>query len=358
MNIFYNHKLNLKFSSAQTLQVIKDYYYLSKFGYKIFLYGNYPSKKDKKEIENFIKNSNILILNKYKFWVKFILSKNKIIITRHYKKLKETLYLKKFFNFINFHEMHEESFFYLFKPKYSKRYFKFLLNKCDGIIFTNYSQVEFYKNEFGYKPKFNHKILPNGVEIEKFKDAKYCNNKVLTYTGQFNKWKNIELIFETLSILPKEFTLRLAGGQSKQDKRYIDKMVEKYDLYSRVDYRGFVNNNKIPKILNSSNILLVPLGDNIQSKYLTSPMKLIEYMSTKIPVLAIDYPSIKSLTKCQGVYLSRNNPQYFTKKISEIIKDPKKNKQIEIMNNIAKKYSYQSRSENFNKFIQSCKEQK
>jgi len=356
MNIFYNHKLDLKFSSAQTLQVIKDYYYLSKFGYKIFLYGDFHSTKDKKEIEEFTKNSNIFIVTKYKFWKNFLLSKNKAMMTRHYKKLRETIYLKKFFNFTNFHEMHEESFFYLFKPKYSKKYFKYLLNKSNGIIFTNDSQVEFYKNEFGHAPEFKYTVLPNGVELERFKDIEYCNNKVLTYTGQFNKWKNIKLIFETLSILPKEFTLRLAGGQNKKDKTYIDNMIQKYALYNRVDYKGFVKNDEIPKILNCSNILLVPLGENIQSKYLTSPMKLIEYMSTKIPVLAIDYPSIRFLTKGKGVYLSKNNPQDFAKNILEIIKDPQKNKQIDIMNNIAKKYSYQNRSKNFNKFIKSMEQ--
>lgn len=353
MNIFYNHKLDLKFSSAQTLQIIKDYYYLSKFDHKIFLYGKFYSTKDKKEITNFIKNSNIFIVTKYDFWKKFLFSKNKIIITRHYKKLKETLSLKKIFNFVNFHEMHEESFFYLFKQKYSKEYFNYLLNNSNGIIFTNYSQIEFYKNEFGHIPKFNYTILPNGVELERFKNIEYCDNKVLTYTGQFNKWKNIELIFESLSLLPKEFTLRLAGGQNEKDKIYIDKLIKKYDLQNRVDYKGFVKNDDIPKILNCSNILLVPLGNNIQSKYLTSPMKLIEYMSTNIPVLAIDYPSIRFLTKGNGVYLSKNNPKEFAKTILNIIKDSKKNKQIKIMNNIAQNYSYKNRSKKFNEFIKS-----
>lgn len=356
MNIFYNHKLDFKFSSAQTIQIIKDYFYLSQYNHNVFLYGNFPSIQDKQEIKKFIKDSNINILSKFNFWKKFFSSKNKIVITRHHKKLKETLILKKFFSFINIHEMHEESFFYLFKNKYSKENLDYLLNNSNGIIFTNYSQLYFYKNEFNKVPKFNYEILPNGVELEKFKNSQYCNNKVLTYTGQFNKWKNIELLFKTLSLLPKEFTLRIAGGQNEKDKNYINYLTKKYNLNNRVDYKGFVKNNEIPKILNCSNILLVPLGNNIQSKYLTSPMKLIEYMATKIPVLAIDYPSIRYLTQGRGVYLSKNSPEEFAKNIMNIINDTQKNKQIKTMNNIVKQYSYQNRSKKFNNFIKQIME--
>ena len=59
-------------------------------------------------------------------------------------------------------------------------------------------------------------------------------------------------------------------------------IIEKYRLdSSRVIYLGYVDNKEIPNIaFNGSNLLLLPLGDNIQSMYLTSPMKLFEYMST------------------------------------------------------------------------------
>ncbi|WP_200763504.1 glycosyltransferase [Nitrosophilus alvini] len=348
MNIFYNHTLELKFSSAQTLQVIKDYCYLSKLGYKIYLYGKFVSIKDLKNINEFIQNYNVhIFVNKMQFWKTFFTTKQKFVITRHHKKLKETLFLKKFVNFKNIHEMHEESFFYIFKPKYSKKYFEKLLNSSDGIIFTNYSQVEFFKKEFGYYPKFKYTVLPNGVEIEKFKNVKMCQNRVLTYTGQFNKWKNVELIFAALKLLPKEYKLRIAGGQSKKDVEYINFLVKKYNLEGRIDYRGFVDNNEIPKILECSNILLVPLGDNVQSKYLTSPMKLFEYMATNIPIVTLNHPSVTNIVKeCKNIFLSKNNPKDFAYKII-VATNKKPVKQSDCIN----KYTYEARSINADNFF-------
>jgi len=348
MNVFYNHTLELKFSSAQTIQVIKDYCYLSRLGYKIYLYGNFVSNEDSKKISQFIKDYNVTIFsNKIMFWKTFLMKKNKIVVTRHHKKLYETLFIKKFIKFKNVHEMHEESFFYLFKPKYTKNYFEKLLNKTDGIIFTNYSQVEFFKKEFGYFPKFKYTTLPNGVEIEKFKDIKMCNNKVLTYTGQFNRWKNVELLFSTLSLLPQSFSLRIAGGQNQKDINYIKYLTKKYKLNKRVDYKGFVDNKEIPNILNCSNVLLLPMGNNIQSKYLTSPMKLFEYMATKIPIVTVNYPSITSLTKeCQNIFLAENTSQDFARKILEAINKSSKNEQKCI-----EKFSYDIRSKNADKFF-------
>jgi len=364
MTLFYLHRLDLTFTSAQTLQVIKDYAYLSQYGYKIHIFGTYNSIDSLNEIKSFLKNFPSVKLyarqknqfNSLKIWLKFIrelslCSDKKILITRHFKKLKNAIFLKKFFkNSFIMHEMHEESFTYQFK-KISKTNFIKTINKSDIVIFTNPSQLIYFKKEFGDYPKFNYIILPNGVEYERFKTAKMKQNYIITYTGQFNKWKNTELIFKTLSLLPKSFTLRIAGGKNNTNSsEYINNMIQSYNLQGRVDYKGFVNNNEIPNnVLNNSHILFLPLGDNIQSKYLTSPMKLFEYISTNIPVLAVGYPTINSIVTTKEIFLCKNDPKDCAKQILSIVSIPNDelNKKIYNMNLLAKKYSYQNRSKTF-----------
>ena len=93
--------------------------------------------------------------------------------------------------------MHEEAFPYLFKKKVSKKNIQslFLNSNLDLIIYTNFSQKDFFKKEFANLPKLSI-VLPNGVELERFRDVTMSQNFIITYGGGFNKWKNLDLVFE------------------------------------------------------------------------------------------------------------------------------------------------------------------
>lgn len=367
IKVFYFHNLDLSFKSAQTIQVVKDYFYLSKQGVKVSLYGTYKNEKDFIFIREYLANSKVTIsaekhssLNKIKlrcyFFIDLLKEKSdKIIITRHYRKLSTAIRLKSLgLNSHIVHEMHEESFPYLFKEKVSKKSIKslFFHRNLDFLIFTNFSQKDFFLSEFEKMPNA-YAVLPNGVEIERFEKIKMAPNFVLTYGGGFNKWKNLDLVFEALSLLEAKYTLRIAGG--KDDHKsidYIHNLISKYSIETnRISYLGFINNYDFPEaVLNNSNLLILPLGNNIQSKYLTSPMKLFEYMSTKIPVLAVDFPSVSCIAEGK-IYLSNMNARNFAKSISQICESNEEKFDSKAMNLVAEKYSYKNRSKKFMKEV-------
>ena len=367
MKIYYYHPLDLTFKSAQTIQVIKDYCHLSKIGTTVVVYGTYKNESDFLLIQKYISNSGLKIISrKFTSFGKFVTKvvffwdilrflEKKIIITRHYRKLSNAFFLKKIIpNVRIIHEMHEESFPYLFKSHIKKEYINSLfLNKfLDCLIFTNYSQELFFKQEFGRNPR-GYIVLPNGVEVERFRKVTMLDNFVLTYLGQFNRWKNVELIFQSLSLLDEKYTLRIAGGKGGvKDENYIKDLVKKYNINpSRVNYLGFVDNHEVAsKVLKHSNILLLPLGDNIQSRFLTSPMKLFEYMATSIPILSVDYPSVR-LIATDKIFFSLNNAKDFSRKIMDICDKNKDDFNFDSANTLAQHYSYKNRSKRFQEII-------
>ncbi len=367
LTLHYYHTLDLRFSSAQTLQVIRDYAYLSKYGYTIHLYGFYKEKKSLKEIQDFLKNFPKVYLHSthknsfsslrltYRLYTKLLREKDSWLITRHYRKLLYALRIKRLLSTKIIHEMHEESFVYRFKS-ISKEDFSKTISQTDLIIFTNPSQILFYKKEFKEDPSFRYAVLPNGVELDKFSNALFKDSKVLTYIGQFNRWKNPELLFKTLAKLPKKFTLRVAGGKNNEDSRaWIKEQIEKYNLKGRVDFRGYIPNNLIVKeVINGSNILLLPLGDNLQSCYLTSPMKLFEYLATTIPILSVRCPSVSSLVDEDTIFFSTHQASDFAKAIIDISSIPQDElkKRREKMLQTAKTYSYENRSKKFHNILQ------
>ena len=367
VKVLYFHTLDLTFKSAQTIQVVKDYYYLSKHGVEVSIYGTYANQKDYLVIKKYLSNSDVNIfakpnnfMNKALLKISFFLdflkkNRKKVIVTRHYKKLSLVLKLKKIgLKFFVLHEMHEEAFPYLFKKKVSKKYIQslFLDSNLDLIIYTNFSQQDFFKKEFANHPRLSI-VLPNGVEIERFRDVTMSPNFTITYGGGFNEWKNLDLVFESLSLLDKKYKLRVAGGKGdKKSEIYINQLIEKYKIESdRVSYLGFVDNKQFPnKVLNNSNVLVLPLGENIQSRYLTSPMKLFEYMATKTPVLAVNFPSVTKIAK-DTIFLSQMNAVDFARNITQICELNEKKLDTHSMNELVQGYSYENRSKQFFKEI-------
>ena len=378
MKIYYFHSLYLNFNSSQTIQVIRDYRYLSDKGFDITLSGTYDDEQSFCDIQTYIHGHQIKILasegaskiarmgSKVRFLTDAIRHSRQRIcfITRSYQKCREILYYRHLFpNALVLMEMHEQALPFLIpqKKKLSKRSYEKLFNKIDGLILTNYSQEKILRDEFSSLPKYS--ILPNGVETELFSQAhspvheKNPSHIVITYVGQFSSWKNIELIFQAMELLGNHYQLRIAGGKGNDEsKKYIIQLTEKYKLTERVDYRGFVRPDQVAsEVLNGSSVLLLPLGDNIESKHFTSPMKLFEYMATGIPVVSVNYPSVNMITGENTVFLASTDPVDFARAIEEA-SCCEDSERIKRMNKIAANYSYENRARRFSEFINSYDE--
>jgi glycosyltransferase involved in cell wall biosynthesis len=129
-------------------------------------------------------------------------------------------------------------------------------------------------------------------------------------------------------------------------------MTARYHLHNRVDYVGFISPNAlVSKAIDGSAALLLPLGDNMESRYFTSPMKLVEYMATTIPVVAVDYPTVQGLAGNDTVYLAPNDPVQFAEAIQYAIEDPDQSERIGRMNARAEQYTHQARAQQYHTFL-------
>jgi glycosyltransferase involved in cell wall biosynthesis len=378
MKIYYFHSLYFNFNSSQTIQVIRDYRYLSEKGFDITLSGTYDNKHSFDDIQSYLVGLpiNLLaseggtkisrLLSKLRFlWDALRHSGQRIcFVTRSYQKCREILRYRFLFpNALVLMELHEHALPFMLanKKKPEKRSYEKLFDKIDGLILTNYSQEIVLRDEFSTLPEYA--ILPNGVETGVFSQAKpgtatiNGSPKVITYVGQFTQWKNIELIFQAMELLGDEYQLRIAGGKGdEKSKAYIMQLAEKYKVSGQVDYRGFVKPNTVAReVLNGSSVLLLPLGENIESSHFTSPMKLFEYMATGIPVVAVNFPSVNLITGEDTVFLSSTDPEDFASaiRLASCCGDKER---IKRMNSIAENYSYKKRAERFAEFIGSFDE--
>jgi glycosyltransferase involved in cell wall biosynthesis len=236
-----------------------------------------------------------------------------------------------------------------------KKYFSFW-KKCQKVIVISGA----LKKDLTALGLGSEKILVahDGVDLEKFSisDSKEnirqklnlpINKKIILYVGHFYKWKGVQVLADVAREL-KDCLVVFVGGQDDQFENFKEK-----NNLDNIIYTGYRNQTEIPSYLQSADILVLPNSKNdIKSKY-TSPLKLFEYMSSGVPIIASDLDSLKDvLNEDNAVFFEPDNSSDLSLKIQNILDNESVAKNIsEQTLEDVQKYTWQKRVENIIKFI-------
>lgn len=138
----------------------------------------------------------------------------------------------------------------------------------------------------------------------------------ILYTGlNFGPTKGIEFLIEALAFLDTRFYIKLVGGSEKDRERlsvkYLHHIEEKRLLLVAAHAHA-----EIKDIMKKADIAVIPLPAGGFSEF-TSPLKLFEYMSVGMPIVASDIPVLREiLTDTENALLFEpNNSEDLAKKI-------------------------------------------
>ena len=181
-------------------------------------------------------------------------------------------------------------------------------------------------------------VIPPGINLEKFvpmekeklrrKWGFYKEEKIIIYVGRLEKEKNLGMLMESFKIVKDEIksTKLILIGTGREEKK-LKSMVNELDLKD-VFFLGIIQNEKIPEILNCSDVLA------LCSLYEGSPIIVKEALSCCLPVVSVDVGDVKEIINdIDGCYISQRNKMDFSKKI---IKALKENKRVSIEHKIDK----------------------
>ncbi len=201
-----------------------------------------------------------------------------------------------------FFELHNYTFG---KNKLSDFLYRRIMKRAEFIIACS----EFTKRNWVDNGIHKEKIivLPSGVNLEDLdgisKDKNQLRNelglapdkKIITYSGALFENKGIEEILYCASKY-EDYVFLFIGGVQKQIKKYESYMQSQFQKkLPNVIFTGYVKHDKIGLYLKASDILLAPYPQKGYTVYHLSSIKLIEYMASKIPVIASDLPSIREV---------------------------------------------------------------
>ena len=214
--------------------------------------------------------------------------------------------------------------------KYRKIY-----KDIDGRILMTSKLQNFYDTKVCPKPTL---ILSTIVDVDRFKGLKkeIQERDYLCYMGNMELSKdNVDNIIEAFSLVADKYPrldLHLYGAPKKQTKQYLDDIIKKHDLRSRVFLKGRVDYAIVPQVLKNAKILVSSQPDTKRAEG-GFPTKLGEYMMTGVPTLLTNVGEIAEYVQdgINAYLVAPENPQLYAEKLSYIYDNYKRALEIAVV---------------------------
>jgi glycosyltransferase involved in cell wall biosynthesis len=203
---------------------------------------------------------------------------------------------------------------------------RLLVEQSDRIICCSNYMFDHIQHELG-AVNAKIRVIPNGVEVSRFKGdgephliptGVSENRKVILYVGRIVREKGIFTLldaFEELRIRGKDVSLVFVGeGPLKED---LAKEILWRKLSDRVKLAGFVDEQKLVSLYNSSDVFTLP------SQYEPFGMVVLEAMASKIPVVVSDVGGLSEIVDdgITGVKVRASDPHALAEGILRVLED-------------------------------------
>jgi glycosyltransferase involved in cell wall biosynthesis len=171
-------------------------------------------------------------------------------------------------------------------------------------------------------------INPNTVDINNFPLLNEMRNEAswehklpeICYVGGISKIRGIQEICRAMEMVKSDVRLNLAGNFSESA---FELLVKSMSGWERVNELGFVDRSSIDKVLGRSIAGLVTLHPVIN--YIDAlPVKMFEYMSAGIPVIASDFPLWREIVAGNdcGLLVDPMRPHEIANAIDKLVSNP------------------------------------
>lgn len=178
--------------------------------------------------------------------------------------------------------------------KYLWSYIRFIAKRCDVVI----APSETIKKLLNHKGIMNVVVVPNGVNLKKFKKEnkrskilrkKLIGNKkyLVLYVGRISKEKNIDTLIKAAKVLKNKNIKFIFVG----DGPYIEvakSMVKRMKLENIIEFTGMINKSLL-LYYNAADLLCLP------STFETQGIVSLEAMACNKPVVGADYLALKEI---------------------------------------------------------------
>lgn len=196
----------------------------------------------------------------------------------------------------------------------------FLLPK----IRTSYTVCNSIANYYNKKYSTNFKViknLPLQANIQRKGNIKTLSTqkKIILYQGAVNIGRGLELMIETMHLLPEFLLVIVGSGDILED---IKNIVKEKKLEESIQFLGRLLPDDL-KTITPLAAVGISIEEDLGLNYRYAlPNKIFDYIQAEVPILVSDLPEMKKIVLDHkvGEILTKRTPEYLAKQIKNICK--------------------------------------
>lgn len=199
---------------------------------------------------------------------------------------------------------------------------RILIPKADGLICLTEHQRALYQQWF---PKLA--IIALSLGCLDFPQQPVVEQRRLkrriAYIGHLHSYKGLELIFALAGHLRAANIELHSFGGNKAQVLSLQERADKEGLAAVLHFKPFIEPKVLHEILdNDISLGLVPLQDTFYSRYLTCPVKALDFIAHGLPAIASEIPSVREVLRETGFYCDSRNVAEFADKAIALLDNP------------------------------------
>jgi len=189
-------------------------------------------------------------------------------------------------------------------------------------------------------------VAHSGLHAQPLDRLPSPESRTVCYVGKLHPHKGLRLLLQAVAKMPGDVSLLVVGGDAYLEENR--EMARSLGIDRRCRFSGFVPNHRIPELLADCSVGAVPLMDCFYNRYLTSPMKVFDYIAAGLPLVAPDFPLFEEILTHEenALFFAPNSADDLARCLSVLLEDRGLYKKLqENQLKLCSKYTWQKRGE-------------
>jgi glycosyltransferase involved in cell wall biosynthesis len=146
---------------------------------------------------------------------------------------------------------------------------------------------------------------------------------VAAYAGHLYPWKGVDVFVRALPLAPDVHALIVGGHPGEPDADRVRRLVGELGLEARVTITGLVPPQQVRTRLAGASALVLPNTASAIAERYTSPLKLFEYLTMRMPIVASDLPAVREVLEDRrtALLVPPGDPRALAAALSELKRD-------------------------------------
>jgi glycosyltransferase involved in cell wall biosynthesis len=146
----------------------------------------------------------------------------------------------------------------------------------------------------------------------------------LVYVGQLYPHKGVDLVLQALDGVPRAELLLVGGLPDDPQRPRLEQLAAELGVRERVRFTGPRPYAEVPSLLAQARVALLPIAEGLVARCFTSPLKLFDYLAAGLPIVAVDFPTIREVLRDghNGLLVPPNDPSAMAAAVNRLLDDP------------------------------------